>query len=46
MHLPRANHFQLLNHPAVYDQLVRWLRAGGGCAVPDSRTLPAPPRSG
>jgi pimeloyl-ACP methyl ester carboxylesterase len=42
MHLPRANHFQLLNHPAVYDQLVRWLRAGGGCAVPDSRTLPPP----
>jgi pimeloyl-ACP methyl ester carboxylesterase len=43
MHLPRANHFQLLNHPAVYDQLVRWLSAGRGSAVPDSRTLPPPP---
>jgi pimeloyl-ACP methyl ester carboxylesterase len=42
MHLPRANHFQLLNHPAVYDQLARWLRAAGGSAVPDSRTLPPP----
>jgi hypothetical protein len=28
MHLPRANHFQLLSHPAVYEQLVRWIRAG------------------
>jgi pimeloyl-ACP methyl ester carboxylesterase len=24
-HVGGANHFQLLNHPAVYDQLVRWL---------------------
>jgi pimeloyl-ACP methyl ester carboxylesterase len=27
MHLPNANHLQLLNHPAVYDQLVKWLSA-------------------
>ncbi|MEA2412268.1 MAG: hypothetical protein QOC77_2829 [Thermoleophilaceae bacterium] len=43
MHLPSATHFHLLNHPAVADQLLRWLAAGGGCAVPDSRTLPPPP---
>jgi pimeloyl-ACP methyl ester carboxylesterase len=43
MHLPHATHFHLLNHPAVGDQLVSWLSAGGGCAVPDSRTLPPPP---
>jgi pimeloyl-ACP methyl ester carboxylesterase len=42
MHVPRANHFQLLNHPAVYDQLASWLSAAGGSAVPDSRTLPPP----
>ncbi|MEA2436121.1 MAG: hypothetical protein QOF65_677 [Thermoleophilaceae bacterium] len=41
MHLGGANHFQLLNHPAVYDQLVRWL-AGRGSAAPGSRTLPPP----
>jgi pimeloyl-ACP methyl ester carboxylesterase len=47
MHLPNANHLQLLNHPAVYEQLVSWLSAGGGCGVPDSRTLPPPrPRDG
>jgi pimeloyl-ACP methyl ester carboxylesterase len=46
MHLGGANHFQLLNHPAVYDQIVSWL-AGRGSAVPDSRTLPPPlPRGG
>jgi pimeloyl-ACP methyl ester carboxylesterase len=42
MHLPRANHLQLLNHPAVYEQLVSWLSAAAGSAVPDSRTLPPP----
>ena len=41
MHLGGANHFQLLNHPAVYDQLVSWL-AGRGSGAPDSRTLPPP----
>jgi pimeloyl-ACP methyl ester carboxylesterase len=41
MHLGGANHFQLLNHPAVYDQIVSWL-AGRGSAAPDSRTLPPP----
>jgi hypothetical protein len=45
MHLGGANHFQLLNHPAVYDQIVSWL-AGRGSAVPDSRTLPPPPPRG
>jgi pimeloyl-ACP methyl ester carboxylesterase len=46
MHLGGANHFQLLNHPAVYEQIVSWL-AGRGSAVPDSRTLPPPrPRGG
>jgi pimeloyl-ACP methyl ester carboxylesterase len=46
MHLGGANHFQLLNHPAVYDQIVRWL-AGRESAAPDSRTLPPPrPRGG
>src|SRR3954452_3359046 len=43
MHLGGANHFQLLNHPAVYDQIVRWL-AGRGSAAPGSRTLPPPRR--
>jgi pimeloyl-ACP methyl ester carboxylesterase len=41
MHLGGAHHLQLLNHPAVYDQLVSWL-AGRGAGVPDSRTLPPP----
>jgi pimeloyl-ACP methyl ester carboxylesterase len=41
MHLGGAHHLQLLNHPAVYDQLVSWL-AGRGSAAPDSRTLPPP----
>jgi pimeloyl-ACP methyl ester carboxylesterase len=27
-HLGGANHFDLLNHPAVYDQLRRWLTTG------------------
>src|SRR3954462_5586462 len=46
MHLGGANHFQLLNHPAVYDQIVSWL-AGRGSAAPDSRTLlPPRPRGG
>jgi pimeloyl-ACP methyl ester carboxylesterase len=42
MHLGGANHFQLLNHPAVYDQLVKWLAAARGSAGPGSRTLPPP----
>ena len=25
LHLGGANHLQLLNHPRVYDQLLRWL---------------------
>src|SRR4051812_5284469 len=43
MHVGGANHFQLLNHPAVYDQIVSWL-AGRGSAAPDSRALPPPRR--
>ena len=27
LHLPGATHFHLLNHPAVYEQLERWLAA-------------------
>jgi hypothetical protein len=42
MHLPRANHLQLLNHPAVYEQLATWLSAAGGSGARDSRTLPPP----
>jgi hypothetical protein len=42
MHLAGAHHLQLLNHPAVYEQLVSWLAAGRGSAAPDSRTLPPP----
>jgi pimeloyl-ACP methyl ester carboxylesterase len=42
MHLGGANHFQLLNHPAVYDQLVKWLAAARGSGGPGSRTLPPP----
>ena len=34
MHLPNANHFQLLNHPAVYDQLVKWLSAARSAPTP------------
>ena len=39
MHLGGANHFQLLNHPAVYEQLLRWLSEGQASAGPGS---PAP----
>jgi pimeloyl-ACP methyl ester carboxylesterase len=42
MHLSGANHFQLLNHPAVFEQLVSWLAAGRGSGVPGSRRLPPP----
>ncbi|MEA2422892.1 MAG: hypothetical protein QOF55_1991 [Thermoleophilaceae bacterium] len=38
MHLGGATHFQLLNHPAVYEQLVSWLRAGSGSGALDSPT--------
>jgi hypothetical protein len=33
-HLGGATHFDLLNHPAIYDQISRWLTTG--------RALPAP----
>jgi hypothetical protein len=43
MHLPGANHIQLLNHPVVYDQIVSWLRAGRESAALRSR-IPRQPR--
>jgi pimeloyl-ACP methyl ester carboxylesterase len=50
MHLPGATHFHLLNHPAVYEQLVSWLSAGRrGSGAPDSPTpllLPPPGEPG
>ena len=36
-HLGGASHFALLNHPAVYEQIRRWLGTG--------RALPAPRRA-
>jgi pimeloyl-ACP methyl ester carboxylesterase len=44
MHLGGANHFQLLNHPAVYEQLVSWLQEEPGSDARSSRTLPPPRR--
>jgi pimeloyl-ACP methyl ester carboxylesterase len=41
MHLPGANHIQLLNHPAVYEQLVSWLRVGRESGAQSSR-IPQP----
>jgi hypothetical protein len=38
MHLGGANHFVLLNHPAVYERLRDWL------AVAPRRGLPAGPQ--
>ncbi len=29
-HIGGATHFDLLNHPAVYEQIRTWLTAGGG----------------
>jgi pimeloyl-ACP methyl ester carboxylesterase len=47
MHLGGANHFQLLNHPAVYEQLVSWLQGEREAGGPSSRTLQRPrPRDG
>jgi hypothetical protein len=36
-HLGGLNHFQLLNHPAVYEQLRSWLER----SAPAPRELPA-----
>jgi hypothetical protein len=44
MHLGGANHLQLLNHPAVYGQIVSWLRGERESVAPGSRTLPPPRR--
>ena len=46
-HLGGATHFDLLNHPAIYDQIRRWLSTGRALPAP-RRALPAPrqaPRS-
>jgi pimeloyl-ACP methyl ester carboxylesterase len=40
-HLGGANHFDLLNHPAVYEQISRWLITGRALPAP-ATTLPAP----
>jgi len=37
-HLPGLNHFQLLNHPAVYEQMRKWLERG----PPTRAALPSP----
>ena len=37
-HLPGLNHFQLLNHPAVYEQMRNWLERG----PPARAALPSP----
>jgi len=40
-HLPGLNHFQLLNHPAVYEQMRLWL--GRGAPAPGApAALPSP----
>jgi hypothetical protein len=33
-HLGGLNHFQLLNHPAVYEQIRHWIDHGAGAPVP------------
>lgn len=42
-HVGGANHLDLLNHPAVYDQIRLWL-AGGRALPAPLRALPTPPR--
>lgn len=39
-HLPGLNHFQLLNHPAVYEQMRIWLERG--VSLPARAALPSP----
>jgi pimeloyl-ACP methyl ester carboxylesterase len=39
-HFAGLNHFQLLNHPAIYDQIRKWLAPRKALPVP-SRALPA-----
>jgi hypothetical protein len=34
-HLGGLNHFQLLNHPAVYEQIRRWIDRSAGAAAPE-----------
>jgi pimeloyl-ACP methyl ester carboxylesterase len=46
MHLGGANHFQLLNHPSVYEQIVSWLAGRGSVGPGSRRLLPPPPRDG
>jgi len=47
-HLPGLNHFQLLNHPEVYERMRAWLTAppAGRAQLPPGMTrLPAPPHA-
>jgi hypothetical protein len=40
-HFGGVNHLQLLNHPAVYDQVRKWLSPRTALPAP-ARALPAP----
>jgi hypothetical protein len=40
-HFGRINHFELLNHPAIYHQMRRWMAPRKALPAP-SRALPAP----
>jgi pimeloyl-ACP methyl ester carboxylesterase len=40
-HIGGANHFELLNHPAIYNQIRRWMAPRRALPAP-SRALPAP----
>jgi hypothetical protein len=39
-HIGGATHFDLLNHPAIYDQIKLWLRAGGRAELPAPAPVP------
>jgi pimeloyl-ACP methyl ester carboxylesterase len=39
-HVGKATHFDLLNHPAIYDQLKLWLRAGRRAELPAPTPVP------
>jgi len=39
-HVGGANHFDLLNHPAIYEQIRRWISRGGLPAPANDRSAP------
>jgi pimeloyl-ACP methyl ester carboxylesterase len=39
-HIGGATHFDLLNHPAIYDQIKLWLRTGGRAELPAPAPVP------